>query len=56
VDDYIAMMGVPTGGAIRVSLGLASTVGDVQRLLDFLEQTYRDRRASSDGLAPRLRC
>jgi selenocysteine lyase/cysteine desulfurase len=56
VDDYIAMIGLPTGGAIRVSLGLVSTFGDVQRLLDFLEQTYRDRRASSDGLAPRLRC
>jgi selenocysteine lyase/cysteine desulfurase len=56
VDDYIAMMGLPTGGAIRVSFGIASTFGDVQRLLDFLAKTYRDRRASSDGLAPRLRC
>lgn len=56
VDDYIKMMGLPTGGAIRVSLGLASTFGDVQRLLDFLEGTYHDRRASSEGLAPRLRC
>jgi selenocysteine lyase/cysteine desulfurase len=56
VDDYLAMLGLPTAGAIRVSLGLASTYGDVQRLLDFLENTYRDRRTSSDGLAPRLRC
>jgi len=56
VDDYLAMIGLPTGGAIRVSLGLASTYADVQRLLDFLEQTYRDRRSSPDGLAPRLRC
>jgi len=56
VDDYLAMMGLPTGGAIRVSLGVASTYADVQRLLDFLDSTYRDRRPSSDGLAPRLRC
>jgi selenocysteine lyase/cysteine desulfurase len=56
VDDYIAMMGVPTGGAIRVSLGIASTYGDVERLLEFLGHTYRDRHTSSDGLAPRLRC
>jgi selenocysteine lyase/cysteine desulfurase len=56
VDDYLTMMGLPTGGAIRVSFGLASTYADVQRLLDFLDSTYRDRRPSSDGLAPRLRC
>jgi selenocysteine lyase/cysteine desulfurase len=56
VDDYITMMGLPTGGAIRVSLGLASTFTDVQRLLDFLDQTYRNRRADAAGLAPRLRC
>jgi selenocysteine lyase/cysteine desulfurase len=56
VDDYIAMMGLPTGGAIRVSFGIASTYGDVQRLLEFLGPTYRDRHPSSDGLAPRLRC
>jgi selenocysteine lyase/cysteine desulfurase len=56
IDEYIAMIGLPTAGAIRVSFGIASTFGDVQRLLDFLERTYRDRRASSEGLAPRLRC
>jgi selenocysteine lyase/cysteine desulfurase len=56
IDEYLAMMGLPTGGAIRVSFGIASTFGDVQRLLDFLDHTYRDRYASSDGLAPRLRC
>jgi selenocysteine lyase/cysteine desulfurase len=56
VDDYLTMIGLPTGGAIRVSLGVASTFGDVQRLLDFLAGTYRDRCPSSDGLAPRLRC
>jgi selenocysteine lyase/cysteine desulfurase len=56
VDDYIAMMGLPTGGAIRVSFGVASNFDDVQRLLDFLAGTYRDRNPSSEGLAPRLRC
>ena len=56
VDQYLTMLGVPTGGAIRVSFGTASTFTDVERLLDFLATTYRDRPADSAGLAPRLRC
>ena len=56
VDEYLDMMGLPTGGAIRVSLGLASNLADVERLCEFAEKTYRDREPSLDGLAPRLRC
>src|SRR5580693_2803840 len=56
VDDYLELTGLPTGGAVRVSLGLVSSVGDVERFLDFAERTYRDREPGRDGLAPRLRC
>jgi selenocysteine lyase/cysteine desulfurase len=56
IDEYLTMIGLPTGGAIRVSFGIASTFADVQRLLDFLAGAYRDRPADPAGLAPRLRC
>jgi selenocysteine lyase/cysteine desulfurase len=56
VDDYLARIGLPTGGAVRVSLGLASNLADVDRLLDFACAQYRDRLPDRDGLAPRLRC
>ena len=56
VDDYLELTGLPSGGAVRVSLGLVSSVGDVEHFLDFAERTYRDREPGRDGLAPRLRC
>jgi selenocysteine lyase/cysteine desulfurase len=56
VDEYIRLMGVPTGGAIRVSFGLASNLDDVERFLAWAEETYRDREPDSAGLAPRIRC
>ena len=56
VDEYLDRIGLPTGGAVRVSLGLASNQADVERFLDFTERTYRDRPATTEGLAPRLRC
>lgn len=56
VDDYLGLLGLPTGGAVRVSLGLASNLSDVERFVDFAEQTYRDSEPDNAGLAPRLRC
>jgi selenocysteine lyase/cysteine desulfurase len=56
VDDYLAVIGLETGGAVRVSLGPASNIADVEAFLDFAERTYRDRGADLTGLAPRLRC
>ena len=56
VDDYLGLIGLPSGGAVRISLGLASTLADVERFLDFAERTYRDAEPDRDGLAPRLRC
>ncbi len=45
--DYAARAGIPGGGAIRASVGLASNVADVDRLLAAIETTYRH-----DGLDP----
>ena len=56
IDDYLDLIGLPSGGAVRVSFGVASTFADVQHLLDFLDRTYRDRHADPAGLDPRLRC
>jgi selenocysteine lyase/cysteine desulfurase len=56
VDEYLVRLGMRTGGAVRVSLGLASDLADVDRFLDFVGDTYRDRPAATDGLKPRLRC
>jgi hypothetical protein len=56
VDDYLEIIGLPSGGAVRVSLGLASNLADVERFLDFAERTYRDAEPDRTGLAPRLRC
>jgi selenocysteine lyase/cysteine desulfurase len=56
VDDYLELTGLPSGGAVRVSLGLASNLSDLDRFLDFAERTYRDADPDRDGLAPRLRC
>ena len=56
LDQYLDLLGLPSGGALRASVGLASNVGDVERFLAFVEMTYRDRAAGSDGLAPRRGC
>ena len=51
-------IGLPTGGAVRVSLGVASNLADVEAFLDFAERAYRDRGRGGlpGGLAPRLHC
>jgi selenocysteine lyase/cysteine desulfurase len=56
LDEYLRLIGLPTAGAIRVSLGLVSTVDDVDRFLAFAEKTYRDRVPDTAGLPPRDRC
>src|SRR5262249_6630760 len=53
MDQYLDLLGMPSGGALRASVGLASNVGDVERFLAFLETTYRDRVIGTGGLAPR---
>jgi selenocysteine lyase/cysteine desulfurase len=56
IDQYLDLLGLPTGGAVRASLGLVSNVEDVERFCRFLEHTYRDRSPDARSLSPRLRC
>jgi selenocysteine lyase/cysteine desulfurase len=56
LQEYLDLLELPTGGAIRVSFGVASSFSDAERFLRFAERNYRDRRADTAGLAPRLRC
>ncbi|MCW2945486.1 MAG: hypothetical protein JWR24_2203 [Actinoallomurus sp.] len=55
-EDYLRIFGLPSGGAIRVSVGLASNLADVERFLRFAEDAYRDRLPSYEGLKIRERC
>jgi selenocysteine lyase/cysteine desulfurase len=56
IDDYLDLLKLPSGGAVRVSFGLASNHADAERFLDFAERTYRDRAPDLAGLEPRLHC
>jgi selenocysteine lyase/cysteine desulfurase len=56
LDQYVDLLGLPSGGALRASVGLASNLADVERFLAFVEMTYRDRMADAGGLAPRVGC
>jgi selenocysteine lyase/cysteine desulfurase len=56
LDQYVGLLGLPSGGALRASVGLASNPGDVERFIAFVETTYRDRMADAGGLAPRVGC
>jgi selenocysteine lyase/cysteine desulfurase len=56
MDEYLGLLGMPSGGALRASVGLASNLGDVERFVAFVEMTYRDRVVGTGGLAPRRGC
>ncbi|GAA2326060.1 aminotransferase class V-fold PLP-dependent enzyme [Streptomyces kunmingensis] len=56
IDAYLDHLGLPTGGAVRVSLGLSSTAGDVDAFVDFLRTAYRNRTPDAQGLTARLTC
>jgi selenocysteine lyase/cysteine desulfurase len=55
LDDYLHLVGMPTGGAIRVSLGLATTFRDVHRFLT-LSREFCDLGSVPSDLPPRLAC
>jgi selenocysteine lyase/cysteine desulfurase len=55
VDDYLALIGMPTGGAVRVSLGLATNFQDVWRFLAFAEK-FRDLADVPADLPARAGC
>lgn len=56
LDEYLSLIGLPSAGAVRVSFGVASTVEDVDRFVEFAVRTYRDRVTDAVGLPPRDRC
>ena len=55
LDDYIQLVGMPTGGAVRVSLGLATNFADVHRFMAFAAE-FRDVTEVPPDLPPRLAC
>ena len=55
LDDYLRAVGMPTGGAVRVSLGIASNLADVQRFMEFASG-FVDLTDVPADLPPRLAC
>ncbi|PGH16734.1 hypothetical protein AJ79_01607 [Helicocarpus griseus UAMH5409] len=54
-DDFLDDMGMPTGGGIRVSIGLVSNFADIYRFVHFA-RTFLDTVPVDDKLVPRLHC
>jgi molybdenum cofactor sulfurtransferase len=55
LDDYIREIGLPSGGAVRASLGLVSNLTDVHRFMTFAAH-FIDLSAVPDDLPPRTSC
>jgi hypothetical protein len=54
-DQFLAEVGMQSGGAVRISLGLATTFADAYRCLQFA-QTFVDTCPVEHELPPRLGC
>ena len=54
-DQFLADLGMQSGGAVRVSLGLATNFADVYRLVQFA-RTFLDTFPGESDLPPRLHC
>ena len=55
LDDYVAAIGLPSGGAVRASLGLATTFADLHRFMRFAAE-FVDLEQAPDDLPPRTGC
>jgi selenocysteine lyase/cysteine desulfurase len=55
LDDYVTAMGLPSGGAIRASLGLASNQTDIERFARFASH-FVDLDTVPDDLPARTGC
>jgi len=55
LDDYVKATGLPSGGAVRASLGLASNFADVRRFHAFASE-FVDLADSPDDLPARVGC
>ena len=54
-DQFLADLGMQSGGAVRVSLGLVTNFADVYHLTQFA-QTFLDAVPAESNLSPRLHC
>ncbi|HSF83304.1 MAG TPA: aminotransferase class V-fold PLP-dependent enzyme [Anaerolineales bacterium] len=54
-DEYLALLGLPSSGALRVSLGLVTNFTDVYRFVE-MACTFLDRFPESSPLKPRTHC
>ena len=55
LDDYIRAIGLPSGGAVRASLGLASNLADIISF-DVFSREFVDLTAVPDDLPRRVGC
>jgi selenocysteine lyase/cysteine desulfurase len=55
LDGYVRELGLPSGGAVRASLGLVSDFADVERFVTFARE-FVDWAAVPDDLPPRTGC
>ncbi|MFE0101571.1 aminotransferase class V-fold PLP-dependent enzyme [Streptomyces sp. NPDC059009] len=56
IDGYIRRLGLPSGGAVRVSPGIANTAADIDRFVEFLRETFAAGTPERGALAPRVSC
>ncbi len=54
-DQFLADLGMQSGGAVRVLLGLVTNYADVYRLVQFA-RTFLDTFPGESDLPPRLHC
>jgi hypothetical protein len=55
IDDYVEAIGLPSGGAVRASLGLASNFADIHRFSAFASEFVNLTNVPND-LPPRSGC
>jgi hypothetical protein len=55
LQQYVDLLGLPSGGAVRVSLGVASTFADVHHFLLFAA-TFLDNEPDARNLCLRTHC
>jgi molybdenum cofactor sulfurtransferase len=55
LDDYVDAIGLPSGGAVRASLGLASNLADIERFGAFARE-FVDLAGVPDDLPARVGC
>ena len=55
LDDYVRAIGLPSGGAVRASLGLATNFADLHRFMAFAAE-FIDLTDVPSDLPPRIAC